>query len=159
MKKASLFIAVLAATLSSCTQVQNYGPISGSYSSMGVTDVNRSDCKMVLGRVVGKSTGYKLLGLITVKSPSEREAMENMYQSARDRQAPLEGHSRTFVNTSVEKVSTGAGIFTKTDLIMTGDVVEYTGNGNNVYQVQGGSSGSTGGGILSNIPIYGKLFN
>ncbi len=51
-------------------------------------NVDSTDVQVICPRAVGKSTGFKLLGFIPVRLASETEAVNNMYQDARDRGCP-----------------------------------------------------------------------
>lgn len=127
----SLTAAAVAALLSSCTQT-GIGPtsLSGDRGGTQAVSIDRSDCKLVLGRAVGTDTGFSLLGFIPLKSPSESIAVDKMYENARQRGAQPEGNSRTFVNTSIERTNQYYVLFGIPCIRSTGDLVEFTDGGN-----------------------------
>jgi len=102
--------------------------LGGDRAKTAVVDLNRSDCKLVLGRASGMDQGFKLLGLIPLKSASESNAVDRMYEDAKSRGVVLEGNSRVFANTSVERTSNYFILFSIPTYRSTGDVVEYIGS-------------------------------
>lgn len=123
---ATLIIAAGAALLSSCSQ-SSYGPTTHSGDRNRTSDVaiDRSDCKLILGRAVGTDAGFDLLGFIPLKSPSESIAVDKMYENARQRGAQPEGNSRTFANTSIERTYRYYVLFGIPGIRSTGDLVEF----------------------------------
>lgn len=123
-------LACSAAALCLVSCMQNQGPFAPNGDRALTNDmvVDRPDCTMVLGRVSGEDTGMTLLGLIPLKSASETVAVDNMYASARNRGAAVEGESRQFVNTSIERSSRNLIIVTNTKVRATGDVVQFNGS-------------------------------
>lgn len=129
MKTIHTIPVALAVTLLmfSCTST-NSGPsdLRGDRARTMNIDLNRSDCKLVLGRAYGESTGFNLLGFIPLSSPSESMAVDAMYENARQRGASPEGASRVFANTSIEKTSNYFILFSRPVIRASGDLVEYT---------------------------------
>lgn len=124
----TLFGAVLA--LSSCSShndaLRNVG---GNYGLTKDITIDRDDCKLICGRAQGESKGFKLLGLISLKSPSESDALAAMYDNARSRGAKLEGESVTFANTSIERSSNYFILWSMPAIKISGDAVQYMGDG------------------------------
>lgn len=123
---ATLIIAAASAILSSCSQT-SYGPTahSGDRNSTRAVSIDRSDCKLILGRAVGTDSGFSLLGFIPLKTPSESVAVDKMYENARQRGAQPEGNSRTFANTSIERTYKYFVLFGIPGIRSTGDLVEF----------------------------------
>lgn len=127
MKRIVSVIAIAAAAfLASCAQT-GMGPTthSGDRNLTKAVAIDRSDCKLVLGRAVGTDTGFSLLGFIPLKSPSESVAVDKMYENARQRGAQPEGKSRTFANTSIERTYQYYILFGIPGIRSTGDLVEF----------------------------------
>ncbi len=125
-------LAASALALSSCTfvsQVQNPSKIKGSFAETASITIDTPDTKLICGRVSGESSGVSLFGLIPLKQPSESTAVANMYQAARDRGCKLEGESVGFANTAVERSSKFYFLFTRPTLKVSGDLVQFVGNG------------------------------
>ena len=126
----TLVVTAVAALLSSCSQT-SLGPTthSGDRNLTKAVAIDRSDCKLVLGRAVGTDSGFSLLGFIPLKSPSESVAVDKMYENARQRGAQPEGKSRTFANTSIERTYQYFVLFGIPGIRSTGDLVEFTDGG------------------------------
>jgi hypothetical protein len=127
MKKITSFVTLAAALLlASCAQVGT-GPssLSGDRNLTKAVAIDRSDCKLVLGRAVGTDSGFYLLGFIPLVSPSESVAVDKMYENARQRGAQPEGNSRTFANTSIEHSFKYYILFGIPGIRSTGDLYEF----------------------------------
>lgn len=127
MKKIiSIVTLAAAALLASCAQT-GVGPstMSGDRNLTKAVAIDRSDCKLVLGRAVGTDSGFYLLGFIPLVSPSESVAVDKMYENARQRGAQPEGNSRTFANTSIERTFKYYILFGIPGIRSTGDLYEF----------------------------------
>ena len=136
-----------ALVISSCTQTAttpvgymfngHHGSIShteirGSYNGDHVDtanhakaiDVDKTNVRVVCPRVVGKSEGFKILGIIPVRLASETEAVNNMYQDARNRGCAPEGKASHFINHSVEKSSNYRFFYSTPAVRASADLVE-----------------------------------
>ena len=125
--------AALATTLSlsNCTwisQIANPAPPKGYIAATDPLRVDTTDCKVVCARATGESTGLKILGLIPVKDPSESKAVELMYQNVQDRGAKIEGETRFFANTAIERSSKYYVLFSIPKVTVSGDLVQYVSN-------------------------------
>jgi hypothetical protein len=121
---ASLMLGASVAFLSSCGQVN---PVTGMHGDRGLTsgvDINRHTVKMVCGRAHGASYGFKLLGIFPIKQASEAEAVDRMYENARERGASPDGYARQFVNNSVERSSNYFILGSLPVVYAAGDLVE-----------------------------------
>lgn len=127
-KKLLVAITAVAAafSLSNCSQLQSSPTnFSADFGRTGNLPIASSDVKVVCSRAVGESKGFYLLGIIPITSPSETEAIMNMYQNARSRGANIEGESRFFVNKSLERGSKYRILFSVPTLKASGDLVQY----------------------------------
>ena len=87
-------------------------------------NVDSADVQLRCARAVGKSQGFKILGIIPVRLASETEAVNNMYQNARDRGAAPEGIASHFVNHSYEYKSNYRFLYSTPEIRATADLVE-----------------------------------
>lgn len=120
-------LAVGLAALASCQQAAKPMPFSAVRPLTGDVYTERHDVKMVCGRAHGESYGFNLLGIIPIVSASESEAVDKMYENARQRGARLEG-SRHFVNTSYETSSNYFVIASRPVIRVAADLVEIQGD-------------------------------
>ena len=132
--KLMLLIGVTA--LVSCTQ---HNSPTGMHGDRGLTfgvDINRHTVKMVCGRAHGASYGFKLLGIFPIKQASEAEAVDRMYENARQRGCAPEGYARQFVNNSVEHSANYFILFSYPVIRATGDLIEILPPGGGVSNVK-----------------------
>lgn len=86
--------------------------------------VDSTDVHVICARAVGKSEGFKLLGFIPVRLASETEAINNMYQDARNRNCAPEGKASHFINHSIERSSNYRFLYSKPVVRASADLVE-----------------------------------
>lgn len=89
-----------------------------------IIPVDSTDVQVVCPRAIGTSQGFKLLGFIPVRLASETEAVNNMYQNARDRGCAPEGKASHFINHSVERSSNYRLLYSRPEVRASGDLVE-----------------------------------
>jgi len=111
-----------------CATTKAPTDLGGDRAKTAGVDIARSDIKLVLGRASGSDQGFYLLGFIPLKAVSESRAVDSMYDNAKSRGAILEGNSRVFANTSLEKAANYFVLFSVPTYRATGDVVEYVGS-------------------------------
>ncbi len=87
-------------------------------------NVDSADVQLRCARAIGTSQGFKILGIIPVRLASETEAVNNMYQNARDRGAAPEGLASHFVNHSYEYKSNYNILYSRPEIRATADLVE-----------------------------------
>lgn len=95
----------------------------GGTQVTSVTEVNLSQAnfRLVRADAIGESTGFKLLGLLTFKSPEYAEAITRLY-----RQAGISGgRPQTFVNVVYDQTSTYFILFSLPKITVRGDLVEF----------------------------------
>ncbi len=130
MKLRNILVLIAgAASMVSCTQHASPTGMHGDRGRTSGVDINRHTVKMVCGRAHGASYGFKLLGILPIKQASEAEAVDKMYENARERGASPDGTSRQFVNTSVEHSSNYFILGSLPVVYAAGDLVEIQDNG------------------------------
>ena len=87
-------------------------------------NVDKTNVRVICARAVGKSEGFKILGFIPVRLASETEAINNMYQDARNRGCAPEGKASHFINHSVEKSSNYRFFYSVPEVRASADLVE-----------------------------------
>lgn len=88
------------------------------------TDVSLrgSNYKVIKTGVVGKDTGFRLLGFIPIVSPKYADAKTSLYRSLGE---SIEGRSVALVNQTQDKSTIYLVLFSIPTLTMTADVVEF----------------------------------
>ena len=86
--------------------------------------VDTADVQVICPRATGTSKGFKILGFIPVRLASETEAVNNMYQDARNRNTPPEGKASHFINHSYEYKSNYNFLYSRPEIRATADLVE-----------------------------------
>lgn len=125
MNKTFWLTAAAAAMLCSCMQEAKLPTyMSGDRGLTSGVNIDNHRVKVVTTRARGESKGLKILGFIPVRLASETEAVNNMYECARQRGCPPEGYARQFVNNSIEKRSNYFIIASRPVIRATGDLVE-----------------------------------
>jgi hypothetical protein len=83
--------------------------------------LSRPNFRLIRANAIGESTGFKLLGLLTFKSPEYAEAITRLY-----RQAGISGgRPQTFVNVVYDQTSTFFLLFSLPKITVRGDLVEF----------------------------------
>jgi hypothetical protein len=88
-----------------------------------VTQVTLSqpNFRLVKADVVGSSTGFRLLGLLTFKSPDYAEAITRLYEKA----GVSNGTAQVFVNLVYDQTSPYFILFSLPKITVRGDLVEF----------------------------------
>lgn len=86
--------------------------------------VDSVDVHVICPRATGKSHGFKLLGFIPIRLASETEAVNNMYQDARNRNSAPEGRASQFINHSYEYSSNYRFLYSRPEIRASADLVE-----------------------------------
>lgn len=128
---AAALLAAAVLSFSNCSQNASPYEIQGDYAKTKPVSIDRTDCKLICGRVSGESKGFSLLGFIPLSYPSETTSLENMYENARRRGVNLEGESVAFANTSVERHSHYYILWSRPTVKTSGDIVQYVNQGGN----------------------------
>lgn len=146
-----LLLLASIASLVSCTQ---HNSPTGMHGDRGLTsgvNINRHTVQMVCGRAHGASYGFKLLGILPIKQASEAEAVDRMYENARQRGASPDGRARQFVNNSVERAENYFILGSIPTIYAAGDLVEIqdVGSGGRTNNGKAPSEGHSVGTILT----------
>lgn len=157
------FIAAVLAALASCSQTTSPTGMHGDRGLTSGVNINRHTVKMVCGRAHGASYGFKLLGIIPLAQASEAEAVDRMYENARQRGASPDGRARQFVNNSVERSANYFILGSLPVVYAAGDLVEIQdiGSGGATNQNNGQEEKGPGVGDLITAPVklYGNMLN
>ncbi|WP_133717268.1 DUF6567 family protein [Methylocaldum gracile] len=88
-----------------------------------VTQVTLSqpNFRLVKADVIGSSTGFRLLGLLTFKSPDYAEAITRLYENA----GVSNGTAQFFVNLVYDQTSPYFILFSLPKITVRGDLVEF----------------------------------
>jgi hypothetical protein len=101
---------------------------AGGEKSFGVLNsthvtLTENNFTIVETNVVAKSKGFKLLGLISLKSASYTKAMTDLYARAQVKQ----GHPQALANVVYESSSTYLILFSIPKVTIRADLIEFTG--------------------------------
>jgi hypothetical protein len=120
------FTIVLVSLLSGCSST---GDFKGGDTSTAVT-LKENNYKLIKGAAVGTSSGFKLLGIIPLSSPTYASAKADLYKSAG---VSLTGKSIALANQTEDRSGLYLILFSLPKLTLTADIVEFTGpsTGNN----------------------------
>lgn len=112
------FVAVSLIALSGCSST---GEFKGQSTGAGVV-LTKKNYKVVKVAAKGKSSGFRLLGIIPFTSPSYAKAKESLYESVGE---PLEGRAIALVNQTEDRSSLYLILFSIPQVTITADVIEY----------------------------------
>ena len=110
------FILTLS-VLGGCSSTGDFQQSTGTSVSL-----ERNNYKVIKSGAVGRSSGFKLLGIIPIVSPSYADAKRNLYQSAGQ---SLEGRSIALANQTQDKSSLYLVLFSIPTLTFSADIVEF----------------------------------
>lgn len=113
---AAPFILTLL-VLGGCSSTGDFQQSTGTSVSL-----ERNNYKVIKSGAVGRSSGFKLLGIIPIVSPSYADAKRNLYQSAGQ---SLEGRSIALANQTQDKSSLYLVLFSIPTLTFSADIVEF----------------------------------
>ncbi|MDD2658685.1 MAG: hypothetical protein PHY54_03265 [Methylococcales bacterium] len=112
-----------AAALPALPALSGLIPASGGTQILTTTTVSLSkkNFKIVKANAVGRSVGFSLLGLFSLKSPCYEEAISRLYWSAN----VSEGKSQALVNVMHEQTSTYFILFSLPKITVRADIIEF----------------------------------
>lgn len=87
-------------------------------------NLSESNFKMIKANAMGTSWGFKLLGLISLKSPHYTEAIARLYEMA----GVAEGRAQTIANVVYQNSSTYFILFSLPRITVRADVIEFVDN-------------------------------
>ncbi len=105
------------AILGGCSSTGDFQQSTGTAVSL-----ERNNYKVIKSGAVGRSSGFKLLGIIPIISPSYADAKRDLYHSAGQ---SLEGRSIALANQTQDKSSLYLVLFSIPTLTFSADIVEF----------------------------------
>jgi len=116
-------ILLCLATGCSTTRVTN-----NASSTQTQIDLNHANYKMIKAGAEGRSYGFRfLLGIIPITAPNTATARADLYDHLGE---SMTGKSVALINVTEDRSTTWLLLFSIPKLVITGDVVEFTGEGN-----------------------------
>jgi hypothetical protein len=98
-------------------------------STQTQVNLTHANYKVIKAGAEGRSYGFRfLLGIIPITAPSTAAARADLYRSVGE---SVNGKSAALVNVTEDRSTTWLLLFSIPKLVITGDVVEFTGEGNN----------------------------
>jgi hypothetical protein len=95
-------------------------------------DLNHANYKMIKAGAEGRSYGFRfLLGIIPITAPNTAAARADLYSHIGE---SVNGKSVALINVTEDRSTTWLLLFSVPKLVITGDVVEFTGEGNGQIQ-------------------------
>ena len=120
-------ILLCVATGCSSTRVEN-----NASSTQTQIDLNHANYKMVKAGAEGRSYGFRLLlGIIPITAPNTAAARSDLYSQVGE---SVNDKSVALINVTEDRSTTWLLLFSIPKLVITGDVVEFTGEGNSQMQ-------------------------
>jgi len=120
-------ILLCLATGCSSTRVEN-----NASSTQTQIDLNHANYKMIKAGAEGRSYGFRiLLGIIPITAPNTAAARSDLYSHVGE---SVNGKSVALINVTEDRSTTWLLLFSIPKLVITGDVVEFTGEGNSQLQ-------------------------
>ena len=124
---AALSAAMLLSAGCSTTRVTN-----NASSTQTQIDLTRANYKMIKAGAEGRSYGFRfLLGIIPITAPNTAAARADLYRNVGE---SVTGKSVALINTTEDRSTTWLLLFSIPKLVITGDVVEFTQEGNGQTQ-------------------------
>ncbi len=106
---------VLAAALFGCTNAGSFPATTSSH-----TELSRANFRVLEGNVRGSDTGFSLLGLIPIVSPSYGNAMSNLRSKV-----PVTGRAAALANVTQDASNLYLILFSLPRVTVTADVIEF----------------------------------
>ena len=120
-------ILLCLATGCSTTRVTN-----NASSTQTQIDLNHANYRMIKAGAEGRSYGFRfLLGIIPITAPNTAAARADLYNHVGE---SVTGKSVALINVTEDRSTTWLLLFSIPKLVITGDVVEFTGEGNGPTQ-------------------------
>ncbi len=115
--KALASVIFSLSVLGGCSSTGDFQQSTGTSVSL-----ERNNYKVIKSGAVGRSSGFKLLGIIPIVSPSYADAKKDLYQSAGQ---SLEGRSIALANQTQDNSSLYLILFSIPTLTFSADIVEF----------------------------------
>jgi len=84
-------------------------------------DLSKNNYRIIKANAIGKSSGFKLLGIIPIISPKYTKAMKDLYSEI----GISEGKARALVNVTQERSSIYLILFSIPELTVRADIIEF----------------------------------
>ncbi len=123
MKKKLRFFYICVFSLIIITMFTGCSTI-GRFPHVSSTEVNLSqnNYRIIHSNVIGRSSGYRLLGFIPLKDPTYTDAMTNLYQTA----GIPDGSAIALTNVVQEDTTLFLFLFSRNTITIRADFVEFT---------------------------------
>jgi hypothetical protein len=122
MKRKILSIAVCSVFVAILTGCSSEGMMKGGHTDTQVSLAGKN-YKVVQAGVMGHSSGFRLLGIISIVSPNYASAKASLYKSVNE---PLTGRAVALVNQTEDKSSLYLILFSIPRVTITADLIEFT---------------------------------
>lgn len=122
MKRKILSITCCSVLMALLTGCANVGEIKGGHTDTSVSLAGKN-YKVVQAGVMGHSSGFKLLGLISIVSPNYANAKASLYKSIKE---PMTGRAVALANETEDRSSLYLILFSIPRVTITADVIEFT---------------------------------
>jgi len=123
----ALALAILFSAGCASTRVTN-----NASSTQTQIDLNHANYRMIKAGAEGRSYGFRfLLGIIPITAPNTAAARADLYNHVGE---SVTGKSVALINVTEDRSTTWLLLFSIPKLVITGDVVEFTGEGNGPTQ-------------------------
>lgn len=116
MKRNCFITSLMFLFLMGCTSVGTF-----SHTTRTTVDLSKRNYHIVKPNAIGKSTGFKFLGIIPIVSPRYTKAMTNLYSKA----GVAEGRAMALANVVEERSSIYLILFSLPKLTIRADVIEF----------------------------------
>jgi len=125
-------IATAATLLCVATGCSTTRVTNNASSTQTQIDLNHANYKMIKAGAEGRSYGFRfLLGIIPITAPNTATARADLYNRLGE---PVTGKSVALINVTEDRSTTWLLLFSIPKLVITGDVVEFTGEGSSQIQ-------------------------
>jgi hypothetical protein len=115
-------IILLGIVLSGCA---SKGELRGQTTGTGVS-LAENNYKLIKAGAKGRSSGFRLLGLIPFSNPTYANAKESLYESVGE---PLTGRAIALANQTEDRSTIYLLLFSIPKVTLTADVIEFTDSG------------------------------
>ena len=121
MKYRSWLAVTMGAMLLAVSGCSSIGVFKGQTTS-AVVELSRKNYKIVKATAKGESSGFSLLGVIPIVSPTYAAAKEQLYGSLG---TPVEGKAVALINQTEDNSFLYLVLFAIPRITVTADVIEY----------------------------------
>jgi Family of unknown function (DUF6567) len=116
------YVAASALLLCLATGCSSTGSFKGQTTGTDVS-LNQKNYRVIKPGAMGKSYGFRLLGIIPFANPTYATAKAHLYKSVGE---PLSGRAVALANQTEDRASIYLILFSIPKLTVTADVIEFT---------------------------------